>query len=160
MGGLLIHPNTINAAVLQRYGVTKTDCSFDAMSLAPNFDLLLNNRQAEQITQMIVGWQIDNPNFHTSKFNERGFVQVPPPVEPENYLGLREVILKYEGPTLERSWGNRKVAEVHTEFNRFATMMENIIPYQGTNTRVLLYKCLLLMVKDGLVSELRVSSSG
>ena len=38
----LMHPNTINAAVLQRYGVVRPDCSFDAVSLAPNFDLLLN----------------------------------------------------------------------------------------------------------------------
>ena len=35
----LIHPNRINAAVLQRYGVVRPDCPFDAMSLAPNFDL-------------------------------------------------------------------------------------------------------------------------
>ena len=140
--------------------MVRPDCSFGAMSLAPNFDLLLNNRQAEQITQLIVGWQLDNPNFYTSRFNERGIVQVPPSVEPENYMGLREVMLKQEGPTMERTWGSQKVAEIlssHTESKRFTTMMEKILPYQGTNTRGLLYRCLLLMDKDGLVPELRVS---
>ena len=140
--------------------MAKIGCSFDATSLAPNFDLLLNNRQAEQITQIIVGWQFDNPNFYTSKFDENGILQVPPPVESENCLGLREVILKYEGPTTERTWDNQKVAEIlsaHTELRRFVTMMERILPYQGTNTRVFLFKCLLLMERDGLVPELRVT---
>ena len=99
----------------------------------------MNNRQAEQITQLIVGWQLDNPNFYPSRFNERGIVQAPLPVEPENYMGLREVMLKFEGPTIERTWGNQKVAEIlssHTESRRFTTMMEKTLPYQGANTRV------------------------
>ena len=79
----LIHPNTINAAVLQRYGVVQPECSFDAMSLAPNFDLLLNKRQAERVTQQIVGWELNNENPFTSRFNEKEIVRVPPVADPE-----------------------------------------------------------------------------
>ena len=81
----IIHPNTINAAILQRYGVVQPDCMFDAMSLAPNFDLLLNNQQAERVTQQIVGWELRSENPYTSRFNEREIVHIPPVVDPENY---------------------------------------------------------------------------
>ena len=109
---------------------------------------------------MIVGWQLDNQNFYTSRFNEKGSVQVPPSTEPENYVGIKDVLLNYEGPTTERTWENQRVAEIlssHLESKRFTTMMQKILPHQGTNTRVLLYKCLLLMERDGLVPELRTN---
>ena len=45
----MIHPNLINAAVLQTYGLSSQQGHFDAMSLAPNFDLALTQREATQI---------------------------------------------------------------------------------------------------------------
>ena len=66
-------------------------------------------------------------------------MQVPPSTEPENYWGIKDVILKYEGSCLERSWDNQKVAKAmtsHTESKQFTHMMEKILPSQGTNTRV------------------------
>ena len=71
-------------------------------------------------------------------------------------MGQAQVIKKYEGPLRERTWDNQKVLTSHTESQRFIPAMERI-PYQGTSTRVLLYKCLLLMVKDDLVPELRLN---
>ena len=54
----MIHPNTINAAVLHHYGVEQNTAPFDAMSLLPNFDLLLTNGQAELVARQIVGWTL------------------------------------------------------------------------------------------------------
>ena len=52
----MIHPNLINAAVLQCYGLTAANGHFDAMSLAPNFDLLLNQQKAIDVARLIAEW--------------------------------------------------------------------------------------------------------
>ena len=47
----------------------------------------------------------------------------------------------------ERKWDNLKVAETinaHSEATWLTTVMQEILPLQGTNTRALTYKCLLL----------------
>ena len=67
-------------------------------------------------------------------------------------MGLAQVIEKYEGPSGERTWDNQQVAEAlssHTESQQFIPAMERILPYQGTNARVLLYKCLV----EGVISN-------
>ena len=52
----MIHPNLINAAVLQCHGMTATSGRFDAMSLAPNFDLLLTQGLATEVARLIALW--------------------------------------------------------------------------------------------------------
>ena len=56
----LIHPNTINAAVLQCCIASSKESSyqykFDAMALAPNLDLLMSCKDAERVAQTIVQW--------------------------------------------------------------------------------------------------------
>ena len=52
----MIHPNLINAAVLQCNGLTATNGHFDAMSLAPNFDLLLTQGHATEVARLIALW--------------------------------------------------------------------------------------------------------
>ena len=49
VGDGMIHPNLINAAVLQCHGMTAINGHFDAMSLAPNFNLLLTQGQATEV---------------------------------------------------------------------------------------------------------------
>ena len=52
----MIHPNLINASVLQTYGLSSQQGHFDAMSLAPNFDLAVTQQQATEIAARIAEW--------------------------------------------------------------------------------------------------------
>ena len=45
----MIHPSLINAAVLQTYGLSSQQGHFDAMSLAPNFDLALTSKRQHRL---------------------------------------------------------------------------------------------------------------
>ena len=70
----MIHPNLINAAVLQCYGLTAANGHFDAMSLAPNFDLLLTQQKATDVARLIAEW-----NRQEEDLGERGTLLVQPP---------------------------------------------------------------------------------
>ena len=59
----MIHPNLINAAVLQCYGLTAASNHFDAMSLAPNFDLLLTQQKATNVACLIAEWNREEPDL-------------------------------------------------------------------------------------------------
>ena len=52
----MIHPNLTNAAVLQYHGLTSRNKHFDAMALAPNFDLLLTQGEATEVAKLIAAW--------------------------------------------------------------------------------------------------------
>ena len=73
----MIHPNLINAAVLQCYGLTAANGHFDAMSLAPNFDLHLNQQKAIDVARLIAEW-----NNEAEDLGERGTLLVQPPLDP------------------------------------------------------------------------------
>ena len=73
----MVHPNLINAAVLQCYGLTAASDHFDAMSLAPNFDLLLTQQKATNVARLIAEW-----NREELELGERGELVVQPPLNP------------------------------------------------------------------------------
>ena len=73
----IIHPNLINAAVLQCYGLTAANGHFDAMSFAPNFDLLLTQQKATDVARLIAEW-----NSQEEDLGERGKLVVQPPWDP------------------------------------------------------------------------------
>ena len=70
----IIHPNLINAAVMQCYGLTAENGHFDAMSLAPNFDLLLTQQKATEVARLIAEW-----NGPEEDLGERGKLLVQTP---------------------------------------------------------------------------------
>ena len=63
----LIHPNMISASVLQcciassQETPESNSCSFDAMALAPNMDLLMTCKDAEKVAQTIAHWNCGKP---------------------------------------------------------------------------------------------------
>ena len=50
---------------------------FDAISLAPNFDLLLTHLKATDVARLIAEW-----NIHGENLGERGKLLVQPPLNP------------------------------------------------------------------------------
>ena len=58
----ILHPSTINAAVLQMYGVAKEIVRFDAVMSAPNFDINLKFSEAIAVARTLVCWQMEMPD--------------------------------------------------------------------------------------------------
>ena len=77
----MIHPNLINAAVLQYHGLTSLNQHFDAMALAPNFDLLLTQGSADEVAKLITSWKTDP---HTLWAQGEMIVQAPLDPTKEN----------------------------------------------------------------------------
>ena len=73
----MIHPNLINAAVLQTYGLSSQQGHFDAMSLAPNFDLEVTQQQATEIAARIAEWSTSEVDL-----GEQGELIVQTPYSP------------------------------------------------------------------------------
>ena len=82
----MIHPNLINAAVLQYHGLTAQNEHFDAMALAPNFDLLLTQRQANEVARLIGAW--DDCSIDVGTQGDL-FVQAPLDPTKENMKSSR-----------------------------------------------------------------------
>ena len=63
----LIHPTMTSASVLQcciassQESPESNSCSFDAMALAPNMDLLMSCKDAEKVAQAIAHWNCGKP---------------------------------------------------------------------------------------------------
>ena len=80
----MIHPNLINAAVLLYHGLTSLNQHFDAMALAPNFDLLLTQGSADEIAKLITSWKTDPHTLWA-----QGEMTVQAPLGP--YQGEHEI---------------------------------------------------------------------
>ena len=137
----MIHPNLINAAVLQTYGLSSLQGHFDAMSLAPNFDLSLTQQEVAEIAARIAEWSTEEINLEG-----QGELIAQTPFDPskENMKHHRNFI----DPTLRSVAQGISIAHVRNlmtmtdELSWLIPPMGAILQYQGTNTRALCYHLL------------------
>ena len=137
----VIHPSLINAAVLQTYGLSAQQGHFDAMSLAPNFDLALTQQEATEIAARIAEWS-------TKEIDLEGqndlIVQTPYNPSKENMRHHKDFI----DPTLQSEAQRASIAQVSDlmmgsdELSWLIPPMRTILQTQGTNTRALCYHLL------------------
>ena len=146
----VIHPNLINAAVLQTYGLSSLQGHFDAMSLAPNFDLSLTQQEAAEIAARIAEWSTEEINLEG-----QGELIVQTPFEPskENMKHHRHFI----DPTMRSGAQGLSIAQVSNVMNMTDELswlippMGAILQKQGTKTRALYYH--LLQCKEDNTRE-------
>ena len=146
----VIHPNLINASVLQTYGLSGIQGHFDAMSLAPNFDLLLTQQEASMIAGRIAEWSTEEIDM-----GGQGELVVQTPHDPskENMKHHRNFI----DPT-QRSVAQemtmvqiRNITTMTDELTWLIPPMGTTLQNQGTNTRALCYH--LLQCKEDKTKE-------
>ena len=146
----VIHPNLINASVLQTYGLSGIQGHFDAMSLAPNFDLLLTQQEASTIAGRIAEWSVEEIDM-----GDQGQLLVQTPHDPtkENMKHHRNFI----DPT-QRSVAQdmtmvqiRNITTMQDELTWLLPLMSATLQNQGTNTRALCYH--LLQCKEDKTKE-------
>ena len=141
MGYGMIHPTLINAAVLQTYGLSAQQGQFDAMSLAPNFDLALTQQEAAEIAARIAEWSVEPINL-----DDQGDLIVQTPFVPskENMKQHRSFI----DTTVQSIAQRTSIAQVSNlmtmtdEASWLIPPMGALLQYQGTNTRALCYHLL------------------
>ena len=146
----MIHPNLINASVLQTYGLSGVQGHFDAMSLAPNFDLLLTQQEASVIAGRIAEWSVEEIDM-----GDQGQLLVQTPHDPtkENMKHHRNFI----DPTLRSVAQNmtmvqiRNITTMQDELTWLLPLMSATLQNQGTNTRALCYH--LLQCKEDKTKE-------
>ena len=146
----IIHPSLINAAVLQTYGLSTMQGHFDAMSLAPNFDLLLTQQEASAIAGRIAEWS-------TVEIDMEGqgelIVQTPHDPTKENMKYHRDFI----DPTLRSVAQGMSMIQIRNlttmtdELTWLIPPMSTTLQNQGTNTRALCYH--LLQCKEDKTKE-------
>ena len=138
MGYGMIHPNLINAAVLQCNGLTATKGHFDAMSLAPNFDLLLTQGHATEVARLIALW-----DDRTFEMGDQGDLIVQTPFEPtqENMKYHRDFInpMNRNRGSLMSISNVPEVVAPNLELSWLIPIMPQILQHQGTNIRALAY---------------------
>ena len=102
----VIHPNLISAAVLQTYGLSANQGQFDAMSLAPNFDLALTQQAAAEISARIAEWSTEQIDL-----GGQGELIVQTPYDPtrENMRQHKDFI----DPTMQSIAQRTGIAQVH-----------------------------------------------
>ena len=111
----MIHPNLINAAVLQCYGLTAASDHFDAMSLAPNFDLLLTQQKATNVARLIAEW-----NREELDLGERGELVVQSPPVPQVIQHFCHTGLSQQAVTQDHPLGNSQT-EAHKIYDELVT---------------------------------------
>ena len=137
----LIHPNLINASVLPCYGLTAANDHFDAMSLAPNFDLLLVQQKAVSVARLIAEW-----NHNAEDLGERGTLLVQPPLDPtkeDMNLYSNCIDPSYRSPT--QTILMSQVADILSTTEEslwLIPIMSSILQEQGTNTRAMCHHIL------------------
>ena len=146
----VMHPNLINASVLQTYGLSGIQGHFDAMSLAPNFDLLLTQQEASTIAGRIAEWSINEEDM-----GDQGQLLVQTPHDPtkENMKHHRNFI-----DSTHRSVAQamtmvqiRDLTTMQDELTWLLPLMSPTLQNQGTNIRALCYH--LLQCKEDKTKE-------
>ena len=130
------------------------------MSLAPNFDLLVTNGQAELVARQIMGRDLRGELF-ASRFDELGIVQAPPAVCEENFAPLMNSIFGRQSVLPERTWTTTQIPQAiqsHSEVEWLSHMMSQLLPDQGTNSRALIFKGLRLMDNPKLVPDITLGN--
>ena len=139
----LIHPTTISAAMLQDAGFFEEEQNpdipmrFDAISLAPNFDIPTGRYRMNDIVSLITKWTLYEPD------EEVGLVCIPPDdLSFDDFVNLRHV------PLIQReSWDKEvhrtvfETATLYTEDQLLAHHMAPMLMAEGTNVRAILYRC-------------------
>ena len=152
----IIHPNLINAAVMQCYGLSSKNGHFDAMSLAPNFDLLLTQQKASNIARIIAEWTGQEEDL-----GERGDIVVQKPWAPskENMKEHRDCIDPLRtspAQTITMS----QVAEVMAQGDEntwLIPIMGSILQDQGTNIRAMYHH--ILQCREGGTLEPKLNET-
>ena len=134
----MIHPNLINAAVLQTYGLSSQQGQFDAMSLAPNFDLAVTQQQATEIAARLAEWSTGEIDL-----GDQGDLIIQTPYSPskENMRHHRDFI----DPTMQSVAQKTSISQVKNvldgadEVSWLIPPMTTILQSQGTNTRALCF---------------------
>ena len=140
----LIHPNTITAAVLQNAGFAREDDNsnnpmrFDAISLAPNFDIPTGRCRMMAVSGMITDWELyDCPP-------EEQLVCIPPedlaPIDLFDFqnVPVGSTYLDQLSPQLHRD--AFEVAKKYTEDQLLSCNMVPMLSDMGTNLRAMLYQ--------------------
>ena len=106
----MIHPNLINAAVLQTYGLSSQQGHFDAMSLAPNFDLAVTQQQATEIAARLAEWSTNEIDL-----GDQGDLIIQTPYSPskENMRHHRDFI----DPTMQSVAQKTSISQVTNVLN-------------------------------------------
>ena len=138
----LIHPTTISAAVLQDAAFFEEEDNpdnpmrFDAISLAPNFDIPIGRYRMNDIVSMIAKWNLYDPE------EEEALVSIPPDdLSFEDFVNLRHVPL-----IIRESWDREVYKTVfgtitkYSEDQLLAHHMAPMLVCMGTNVRAILYK--------------------
>ena len=150
IGHGVIHPNLINASVLQTYGLSGIQGHFDAMSLAPNFDLLLTQQEASTIASRIAEWSVEEIDM-----GAQGQLVVQTPHDPtkENMKHHRSFIDPTQRSAAQ-DMSMARIREINTmqdEITWLLPPMSTTLQNQGTNTRALCYH--LLQCKEDKTKE-------
>ena len=138
----LIHPTTISAAVLQDAGFFEEEDNpenpmrFDAISLAPNFDIPIGRYRMNEIVNLITKWILCDPE------EEEALVSIPPEdLSFDDYVNFRHVPL-----ILRESWDREvyrtvfDITTTYTEDQLLAHHMAPMLMSMGTNVRAIMYK--------------------
>ena len=138
----LIHPTTITSAVLQDIGFTyegdnpNNPMRFDAISLAPNFDIPTGRNRMLGVAGMITDWEL----YETPQ--EVSLVCIPPEdMSLDDFINLRYVPLvpreSWDKALHREAFG---IAQKHTEDQLLAHHMAPMLTDMGTNVRAILYQ--------------------
>ena len=137
----VIHPNLINAAVLQCHGLSAANGYCDAMSLAPNFDLLLSQQLATDVARLIAEWNMDEVDL-----GERSDLLIQTPLEPtiDNMKQYRDCLDATNLSPARTVLMSEVAAEMPMtdEGMWLIPIMAPILQNQGTNTRALYHHIL------------------
>ena len=138
----LIHPTTISAAVLQDAGFYAVEgdpyhpFTFDAISLAPNFDIPTGRNRLTDIVSLITQWALLEPE------EEDCLVYIPPDdMSYDDFLKFSEV-----QPNQREPWDQRahhkafKIATKYAEDQLLCHHMAPMLISMGTNVRAILYQ--------------------
>ena len=135
----LIHPTTISAAVLQDAGFFYEDDNpenpmrFDAISLAPNFDIPTGRNRMIDIVNLITQWTLFEPPEEVS------LVCIPPDdMSFMDFINLRHVPVVQRGSRDKEVHKNAfTVATKYSEDQLLAHHMAPMLAIMGTNVRAI-----------------------